>query len=146
MARFRARRSSEAIAAAETAGWRETKLLTQIASLDRSVASATIVAATHGSIAFPGVSAMPRRMAALGRRVVLGTRYQPPNFHHSDLWVASTGSRRSLFFVLVDVRELPPAAAPDMRVLAMRPFFVERNDANRRILPTIGLDFEVLLG
>jgi hypothetical protein len=36
-------------------------LLTQIASRDRSVASATIVAATHGSIALPGVSARPIR-------------------------------------------------------------------------------------
>ena len=54
-----ARRSSEAIEAAETAGWRVTRFVTQSATRARSHASATIVAATHGSIALPGVSAMP---------------------------------------------------------------------------------------
>ena len=59
IARPGANRSSEAIAAAEVAGWRDSRLLTQSAMRARRVFSATIVAATHGSIALPGVSAMP---------------------------------------------------------------------------------------
>ncbi len=56
-----ARRSSEAIAAAKTAGWRDSRLVTHNAIRARSTVCATIVAATHGSIALPGVSAMPIR-------------------------------------------------------------------------------------
>ncbi len=59
MARPGASRSSEAIAAADTAGWREARFVTQSAMRARAVTSATIVAAIHGSIALPGVSAMP---------------------------------------------------------------------------------------
>jgi hypothetical protein len=51
--------SSEAIAAALTAGCRVRMLLTQIATRVFWEARATIVADTHGSMALPGVSAMP---------------------------------------------------------------------------------------
>jgi hypothetical protein len=51
--------SSEAIAAAVTAGWRVRRLVTHSAIRARRDARATIVADTHGSIALPGVSAMP---------------------------------------------------------------------------------------
>jgi len=51
--------SSEAIAAALTAGCRVRRLVTQSATRVCCEARATIAADTHGSIAFPGVSAMP---------------------------------------------------------------------------------------
>ena len=54
-----ASRSNDETAAAETAGWRDERLVTQSAIRDRRTSRATIVAATHGSIALPGVSAMP---------------------------------------------------------------------------------------
>jgi len=59
IARPGASRSSEAIAAADAAGCRDSRLLTQSATRARPVSCAIIVAATHGSIALPGVSAMP---------------------------------------------------------------------------------------
>ena len=59
IARPGAIRSSEGIAAAETAGCRVTRLVTHSATSARLVACAAIVAATQGSIALPGVSAMP---------------------------------------------------------------------------------------
>jgi hypothetical protein len=51
--------SSEAIAAALTAGWRVNRLVTQSATRVCREARATSVADTHGSMALPGVSAMP---------------------------------------------------------------------------------------
>ena len=51
--------SSEAIAAALTAGCRVRRLVTQSATRARREARATIAADTQGSIALPGVSAMP---------------------------------------------------------------------------------------
>lgn len=51
--------SSEPAAAAVAAGCRDLRFVTHWAIRGRSVASASIVAATHGSIAFPGVSATP---------------------------------------------------------------------------------------
>jgi hypothetical protein len=58
-ARPGAKRSSEAIAAADAAGCRDSTLLTQIATRGWAVAAATNAAATHGSMALPGVSATP---------------------------------------------------------------------------------------
>jgi hypothetical protein len=49
----------EATAAALTAGWRVRRLVTHSAIRVRREASATPAAETQGSIAFPGVSAMP---------------------------------------------------------------------------------------
>jgi len=54
-----ARWSREAIAAALTAGWRLMRLVTQMATRARRQARATIAADTQGSMALPGVSAMP---------------------------------------------------------------------------------------
>ena len=51
--------SSEAIAAALIAGCRVMRLVTQSATRARRATRATIAADTHGSMAFPGVSAMP---------------------------------------------------------------------------------------
>jgi hypothetical protein len=58
-ARPGARRSTEAIEAAAIAGWRVTRLVTHTATRARRTCSARIVVATQGSIAMPGVSAMP---------------------------------------------------------------------------------------
>src|SRR5437762_450713 len=53
--------STEAAAPAVIAGWRDEKFVTQAARPTRSVRVAASVSATHGSIALPGVSAMPTR-------------------------------------------------------------------------------------
>ena len=71
-------RSSDAIAAAVTAGWRVTRLVTHSATFGRVVCSATSVAATQGSRALPGVSATPimshpNRSAAAAMRSVRST-------------------------------------------------------------------------
>ena len=58
-ARPGASRSSDAIEAADTAGCRVARFVTQSATRARRVSAATSVAATHGSIALPGVSAIP---------------------------------------------------------------------------------------
>src|SRR2546422_4011232 len=58
-ARPRESRSSDAMAAAVTAGWRVTRFVTHTATFGRLVCSATSVAATQGSMALPGVSATP---------------------------------------------------------------------------------------
>ncbi len=52
-------RSTDAAADAVMDGWRLTRLVTQVASRTRDVAETASVIATHGSIALPGVSAMP---------------------------------------------------------------------------------------
>ena len=54
-----ASRSTDAIEAAATAGWRVTRFVTQTATRARCVSVARSVVATQGSIAMPGVSAMP---------------------------------------------------------------------------------------
>jgi hypothetical protein len=51
--------SSEAMAAALTAGWRVSRLVTHSARRARRDARATTAADTQGSMALPGVSAMP---------------------------------------------------------------------------------------
>jgi len=51
--------SSEATAAAVIAGCRVSRLVTQTATRARRETRATIAADTQGSMAFPGVSAMP---------------------------------------------------------------------------------------
>src|SRR5215470_1117323 len=53
-ARPGASRSTDAIDAAATAGWRVTRLVTQTATRARRVPSASNVVATQGSIAMPG--------------------------------------------------------------------------------------------
>src|SRR5262249_3659228 len=58
-ARPGARSSIDAIEAADTAGWRVTRLLTHTATRPGRVGAAPSVVATHGSIALPGVSAIP---------------------------------------------------------------------------------------
>jgi len=52
-------RSTDAAAEAVMDGWRVTRFVTQVASRTREVAEAASVMATHGSMALPGVSAMP---------------------------------------------------------------------------------------
>src|SRR5215831_7074930 len=51
--------STEAAADAVTEGWRVTRLVTHVARRTREVTAAARVMATHGSMALPGVSAMP---------------------------------------------------------------------------------------
>src|SRR5215467_496982 len=51
--------STDAAADAVMAGWRVTRFVTHVASRTREVAEAASVIATHGSMALPGVSAMP---------------------------------------------------------------------------------------
>ena len=58
-ARPGASRSIDAIEAAAMAGCRVTRLVTHTATRARRTFSARIVVATQGSIAMPGVSAMP---------------------------------------------------------------------------------------
>src|SRR5439155_1297537 len=77
-ARPRESRSSDAMAAAVTAGWRVTRFVTHTATFGRLVCSATSVAATQGSMALPGVSATPimshpNRSAAAATRSVRST-------------------------------------------------------------------------
>src|SRR5207247_3099270 len=51
--------STDAAAEAVMAGWRVTRFVTHVASRTREVAEAASVIAIHGSMALPGVSAMP---------------------------------------------------------------------------------------
>src|SRR5215831_1457656 len=51
--------STEAAADAVTEGWRVTRLVTHVARRTREVTAAARAMATHGSMALPGVSAMP---------------------------------------------------------------------------------------
>ena len=52
-------RSAEAAAEAVMDGWRVTRFVTHVASRTRVVAAMASVMATHGSMALPGVSAIP---------------------------------------------------------------------------------------